>query len=179
MSVTGASEMRIMTKQVVVKEGLVERMTLPAGWSENNESREEFWREFSPPDREDVKLVFFYRGKRVHREAATNFLKVLNLPEHELTMEERRNVEWIIRNASEPEWFAIKSLRTEGVNQKKALVMEGLWLKKRQANLGLFFDSDQTGSNVQEIHYVAPEEDYYKFLPDAINAIKSIVWNEE
>ncbi|HEY9757317.1 MAG TPA: hypothetical protein V6C97_19265 [Oculatellaceae cyanobacterium] len=174
-----SSEKSVMTKPLVVKQGQVKQMTLPPGWREikpfNNRTTD-YSREFAPPERDDVKIVFFYRGHRVHRKAGEQFLEVLSLPEHELSQDERVSVEWIIRNASEPDWFAIKSLRTEHVNRKVALVMEGLWLQNRMANLGLFFDADGTGTSIQEIHYTSPESDYFAFLPDAVSAIKSIVW---
>lgn len=176
---TKISEKSVMAKPIVVSQGQAKQLTLPPGWREikpfNNRTTD-YSREFAPSERDDVKIVFFYRGQRVHRGAGEQFLKVLSLPDHELSQDERASVEWIIRNASEPDWFEIKSLRTEHVNRRSALVMEGVWLKDRLANLGLFFDADKTGTAIQEIHYIAPESAYYEFLPVVVNAIRTIVW---
>jgi hypothetical protein len=169
-----------MTKQEIVKnQGQIKHLTVPLDWREIKSHEiggSQYIREFAPADRDDIKLIFYYRGKRVDQESGENFLKVLALPEHELSQDERQRVEWIIRNASEPDWFATRSLRTEHVNKKKSLVMEGTWLADNSVDLGLFFDTDKTGTAIQEIHYTAPEADYQAFLPIAVSAIKSIVW---
>jgi hypothetical protein len=173
---TGASKMMMKAQVMVKRHGQIKELTMPENWCELKMAEGQLIREFAPIERDDIRISFFYRGHRVHREAGEAFLKVLACPEHELSAEERESIEWIIRNASEPDWFATRSMRTETVNKKMVLVFEGIWIADRIANLGLLFDTDETGTAVQEIHYTAPESEYYQYLPVAVNAIKTVVW---
>jgi hypothetical protein len=169
-----------MKQIVVTNRGQVKRFDVPEGWSETTPSRGvgdvDYLQEFTSAENEAVKLSFYYRGTRINKVTATEFLHIQATEPHELLPAERERIGIVIRDAAETKWFDLQSIRTDVINKKKVLVVEGTWRKNRLSNLGLFLDTDGSGSAIQEIHYLAPEEDYQQFLPVAIKAIKSIEW---
>jgi hypothetical protein len=169
-----------MNQIVITNQGRVKRFDVPEGWVECEATRGagdvDYLREFMPLGNPEVKLSFYYRGSRVDAVTGSEFLKILSSPEHELSDNERSQIQLVIRDAAEPSWFYIQSLRTDQINRMKVLVVEGTWLKNRLSNLGVFFDTDKSGMTIQEIHFMAPEKQYEAYLPEAIKAIKSIEW---
>jgi len=163
----------------IKRQGQVKSMRLPHGWTTCPAERstgEDFLREFHPGERDDVRLSFYYRGHRIARGGASDFLAVLGQPEHELSAAEAQSVDLVIRDASEKAWFRIDSIRTDRLNGKRALVVEGVWRKSGLGDLGIFIDADGTGSAVQEIHFLAPIDVYSSYLAVAQGALRSIVW---
>lgn len=154
-------------------------MELPDGWVEclpEKHTSGDFLKEYRAPENANVKLLFYYRGNRIGSGGAADFLKVLSLPDHELSEEEFSSVDLVIRNASDPDYFLLSSSRTEEINGKRVLVVEGIWKKGGLVDLGLYIDSDKTGSAVQEIHFEAPQSEYELFVDQAEKSLRTIVW---
>lgn len=167
------------TKVLVENQGQVKRMQLPEGWLEREpppRTSHTFIREFQAADNEEVTLSFFYRGHRTAAGDAENFLSVLAKPAHELSTEEADSIRVVIRDASEGKWFSTNSIRTEDLKGKSVLVLEGVWKQSDVADLGIFVDSDGTGSAVQEIHFLAPKTEYAKYLRVVDEALQSVKW---
>jgi hypothetical protein len=110
------------------------------------------------------------------RVAGEEFQNILAHDAHELTTEELEQVEIVIRNASDEEYFSLSSSHTEDINGKRILIVEGVWKTSGLADYGLFIDSDNTGSAVQEIHFLAPERDYVNYIDQIEQVLASIVW---
>lgn len=163
----------------VKNQGQIKSMELPEGWLEcplEKRTASDYIREFRAPTNEDVKIAFYYRGNRIGQGGATDFLTVLALPDHELSSEEFESVDVVVRNASDADFFLLSSSRTETIKGKRLLIVEGIWKKSGLVDLGLFIDSDKTGSAVQEVHYEAPEKDYEHFVEQVEKAFQTIVW---
>jgi hypothetical protein len=167
------------TASTLKKQGQIKSMDLPDGWVEclsEKRTASDFLREFRAPESAEVKLSFYYRGKRIAPGGAADFLQVLSLPDHELSQEEFDSVDLVIRNASDPDFFLLSSSRTETINGKRVLLVEGIWKNGGLVDMGVFIDSDKTGSAVQEVHYQAPQKDYEHFVEEVENSLKTIVW---
>lgn len=170
-----------MNKSAIIlkKQGQIKSMELPEGWLEcvqEKRTASDYLTEYRAPESANAKLLFYYRGHRIAPGGAADFLKVLSLPDHELTDQEFSSVDLVIRNASDPDFFLLSSSRTEELNGKRVLIVEGIWKKGGLVDLGVFIDSDKTGSAVQEIHFEAPQSEYELFVDQAEKSLKSIVW---
>jgi hypothetical protein len=170
-----------MNKSAIIlrKQGQIKSMELPEGWFEcpaEKRTASDYLTEYRAPESANARLLFYYRGNRIGPGGAADFLKVLSLPDHELTEEEFSSVDLVIRNASDPDFFLLSSSRTEEINGKRVLIVEGIWKKGGLVDMGIFIDSDKTGSAVQEIHFEAPQSEYELFVGQAEKALKTIVW---
>jgi hypothetical protein len=166
------------TAATLKKQGQIKSMELPHGWIEipvEKHIASDFLKEYRAPENEEVKLSFYYRGKRIAPGGAADFLTVLALPDHELSEEEFISVDLVVRNASDPEFFVLSSSRTEMINGKRVLIVEGIW-NTGIVDMAMFIDSDKTGSAVQEVHYQAPEKDFGRYVEQVEDSFKTIVW---
>jgi hypothetical protein len=136
-------------------------------------------REFAPQGNDTIKLSFYYRGRRIGATTGSRFVDVLSRPERQLSVQEKEAIGLVLRDASDPEWFELKSLRTIRLKGKSVLLYEGSWKKSGLADMGIFIDADGTGTAVQEIHFVAPEKDYQACLQRVSQALESIEWKKK
>lgn len=154
-------------------------MNLPDGWTEIKQAPREdlvHIKEFVSPLNSETKVMFYYRGRRVDKNTGDSFVHILSQDDHELTAEEFGTITIVLNNASIPDYFQVSSCRTETINGKRVLLVEGIWKDGGLLNLGVFIDSDKTGTAVQEVHYVAPQEHYASYIGDIEKAISEIVW---
>lgn len=170
-----------MTKtRVRVKEqGQVKELELPHGWTkcpEEQRNSNVYLTEYRSQENEEVKLSFFYRGQRIPRVAAEEFQNLLAQPAHELSPEELDQIDIVLRNAADEEYFSVSSSHTQDLNRKRVLIVEGIWLNSGTVDYGIFIDSDNTGSAVQEIHFLAPEDEYVNYIEQIEAVLASINW---
>lgn len=160
--------------------GQIDEMKLPSGWQEGPEAKptggSSLYREFHPADHPDVKLNFYYRGRRISEQAGKTFHDLLQKPAHILQGAELDGLKEVLRDKSNPESFKTLMAKTEDIAGKRVLVVEGHYPASDLETRSLFIDSDGTGTAVQEVFYQAPRADYSKYLPAANTAIKSIIW---
>lgn len=156
-------------------------MHLPDGWKETEPEVKvvfmERLREFRSQDDPAVEISLYYRGQPIARAAANRLLSVLEKPSHSLTEQEVDAVSVVLRDASDSDWFDLRSARTETLKGRKVLVCEGVWKRSGIVDLGVFIDRNGDGSEIEELHYKAPENLYQKFLGTAGRAFRSISWN--
>ncbi len=163
-------------------EGQISSMQLPENWVEAKAVKTlagDQLREFISSANEDVKLCFYYRGKTIAAGAARDFCGILQEHDHMLSEEEIESLSIVLRNAAYAESFATSSIKTQTINGKRVLIVEGIWRVNQIFDLSIFIDSDNTGSAVQEIHFFAPALNYASYLNDALVAIESITWKSE
>lgn len=167
-------------QQEIKDHGQIRRLTGPAGWEAGQPptGREHgpSYRELHPAGDKDCQLGFYYRGKRCSEAGAKAFKDVLDKPAHELTPAELRSVREIVRDKANTEDFEVKSAKTEELNGKKTMILEGRYKQNQNDARHLFIDADGTGSSVQEIFFQAPKDKYPKYAPAAEQSIKSIQW---
>jgi hypothetical protein len=164
----------------LLNEGQVKFIAIPHGFVEcpqpSREMDVRFLRTFKSSDDERVELAFFYRGAPMNKFIGTDFRNILSSPPHELSSEEIESIQLVLRDASEPDWFDLTSARTDVLQGKTVLLIEGTWKNSHLYNLGIFIDVDGTGCTVQEIHYTAPLDVREKYAAIARAAISSIEW---
>ena len=165
----------------ILDKGLFKRISIPDGWvllDMRDEARLGVFyiSEFQPPNEPNVWLSFFYRGRPVGCEASEKFLILLSKPPHDLAEEELLPVMPIMANLSDPREFNQLSARTEDLNGKRVLVVEGTWNQPPLKTRHVFMDAEGDGRVVQEVYYQAPEGLYDRYLPTAMEAFNSIEW---
>ena len=161
-------------------EGQVKFLAMPPGFVACPEPVREFdvqfLRRFASSDNPQVQLSFFYRGQPTDELTGTNFRSVLSAPAHKLSKEELANIEIVLRDAGEPDWFDLASAATELLSGKTVLSIEGTWRKSQLYDWGIFIDVDGSGCIIQEIHYTAPLAVQNLYAAAVKAALATIVW---
>lgn len=162
--------------------GQIKAMDLPSTWTAGTVQQNVFaadaYKEFNPDKDVDVKMCFYYRGIRTGRYAGEAFQKVLKEAPHDLSDEEYSSLQETLRN-KDADYFTKTSARTEDINGKRVLVVEGSFSNNKSNqtdNKTIYVDSDGTGTAVQEIYFQAPAGKYKQYAADADRAFKSINW---
>lgn len=125
----------------------------------------------------EAKLSFYYRGRRCDEESGRQFVKALKAPPHVLTEEEYNALQEIARI---DRFFTKRSARTESINGRHVLVVEGTQDlgKPEQVEIKtVYIDSDGTGTSVQEVYFLAKPNKYKEHLAEVNKAINAIIWN--
>ena len=160
--------------------GQIDQIDIPPGWQEGTAQKptggSSLFREFHPADNPEVRLCFYYRGRRISEEAGQAFHSMLEQPPHVLKPEELQPLREVLREKLNSKDFNLLFAKTEEMNGKRVLVVEGAYNNSQLKTRELFVDSDGTGTAVQEIYYQAPRNDYARFQPAALSALKSIRW---
>ena len=164
----------------VINHGQVQIMRLPEGWVESTTERHplDVWtmRTFHPQGDSRTRLCLHYRGGPISPASAVKFRGLLEQSPHELSEAELWDIQEVLRDAMAPGAFEKTAASNKDWKGKRVIVLEGRWTASRETSLSIFVDADGTGSQVQEIHYVAPVEDFSKHLPLAQASLESIEW---
>jgi hypothetical protein len=160
--------------------GQIEKMTLPQGWEEGKPTSggigTRSFREVHPAEFPDAKLCFYYRGLPASDDAGKAFKNVLDQPAHILSKAEIDSLGEILRGKNDPETFNPLMIKTEDLNGKRVLTVNGR-LTEKQADLKeILVDADGTGKAVQEIYFQAPKELYMRYMKAAQEAMQTIEW---
>src|SRR4030095_3116550 len=148
-----------------ISRGQVEMMKLPAGWvsgAEKGRTEAAYsYKEFHPEEGPDSMICFFYRGRRAGQDSSKSFRDVLAKPPHALTASEIESIGQILRDKRDPKDFKMTSCRTEDVNGRRVLVVQGRYNEIQEDALAMLIDADKdpAGSAVQEIFFQAPAAD--------------------
>lgn len=169
-----------MKRELVKNIGQVKKLEMPVDWCNLSPERKldhaPYIIEYAPVKNTGVTLTFYYRGKRIDNQSGQDFLRVLKEPPHQVSAADKELIEMVIRDASVDEWFDTYSIYTEKLNGRPVLFLDGVWRKSNLRTLGLFIDTDKTGTAVQELHFSAPAEIYGDYLEEAMSALESIKW---
>ncbi len=167
-------------KMEITDIGQVQRMVLTDQWTVPAHQPEvpagSGFHEYFVKDRPEVKICFYYRGRRTSERSGEAFRGVLQKPPHVLLASEIDALAETLRNKDDKSVFSLLNARTEDINGKRILIVEGRYIAKQYDTQALYIDSDGTGTAVQEVYYQAPKQEYAIFLKQAREAIKSIQW---
>jgi len=166
----------------ITNHGQIEKITIPAGWVEGPPT--EFQgigtrslREFHPPDAPNAQLCLFYRGLPVSADAGDAFRSILAEPDHQLTPEEIESLREILRERADSKVFdLVNPPRTALVGDKRVLMLEGVYKGTNKYLQEIFLNADGSGRVVQEIYFIAPQDDYCLHAVAAQEACNSIQW---
>ncbi|HEY9871588.1 MAG TPA: hypothetical protein V6D08_20695 [Candidatus Obscuribacterales bacterium] len=163
--------------------GQIEAMAFPDGWvagkpQANPGIGTRSYREVYRKDHPDTAVSFFYRGLPVSNEAALSFRDVLSKAPHELTEQEKKSLADVLSTKTPvaSDQFAMSSCRTEDLNGKKVLVVEGQYTQSGDKIHAVYVDADGSGRFVQEIFYQSAKDQYDTYWKGAQSAFKSIDW---
>jgi len=159
--------------------GQARNMRLPAGWrpGERHDGRI-FSQAFHLESNAGVTLVFRYRGYRVSKEAASEFVRILAQKPGHASLPDSGSLREIIGILAHTDVFAIETARVESINGRHVLSTQGRYHKDRCHELTIYVDADRSepGTVVQEIHYLAPSAVFDQYLEHIRDAFRTIVW---
>jgi hypothetical protein len=160
--------------------GRVDSMTMPdhfeVGKKVSGTYANNSFQEYHLKNNNDVKIYFEYRGRPMSEGPSRNFRELLDKPPHILDSAEQAKVRDVFGAKSNPDDFKILLAKTEDLNGKRVLILEGRNPHRNTSSRTTYIDTDGSGSAVQEITYQAPTRDYMRNLTPALNALKTIKW---
>lgn len=160
--------------------GQISVMKLPDGFEIGRQSDEtigtKMFKEYHSDDDPEVQFTFYYRGMRTRPDSAKAFHELLEAPPHVLKQSEFDKISETLYMMAHPEKFKLMIAKTQDINGKRVLSVEGEFVHDGSMIRTLFIDSDGTGSAVQEISFRAPKDRYMKNIPRASKVFDSINW---
>lgn len=161
-------------------QGQIKEMEMPMDWSEGARGRGPYpnsaLRCFHPHETEDANLYFYYRGSKIDDGSAASFHALLAKPAHVLAPSELKSIAAVIGDKSNAQDFRMLNARTEEINGKRVLIVEGRYELLQLDTYHAYVDADNEGKAVQEVFYKAPKGEYPKYFKAATDSIKSIQW---
>lgn len=162
----------------LLEQSLIDNIDLTA-WKRDPDSYEEGTSlNFHLAEATKVQFILHYREKTLDSDSQYSFAKILAKEAHELDLQEREEIEMVLRNASEKEYFGFSNIRTELLNGRMVLIIEGIWKHTAMNTYGVFISKDSPPGFVEEIHYLAPQASYSMHIGKALDALNSIRWKE-
>jgi hypothetical protein len=167
----------------IVNYGQIDRLVLPEDWHENWDVKyanigSRSSRQFYPKDAPDVKLHLFYRGFPISAAEGASFALTLIQPPHALLPSEIKTLAVVLGQRANSDKFTILSLRTEDLNGRRVLVLEGRYKDNKLDIYEIFVDADGTGQAVQEIYLLAPKDQYLLYLQKVKALLQTIQWKD-
>lgn len=161
--------------------GQLKKMDMPPGWEEGPDytkrQHSASYHEFHPNGEPECQLGFYYRGRRTSEAAGRNFHNILERPAHALSEGEYMSLKEVLRDkANQPEDFMVRAARTEDLNGRRVLVVEGRYTGNQNDTKHIFIDTDGSGTAVQEIFFQAPKDKFPTYINDASRAMQTLRW---
>jgi hypothetical protein len=128
-----------------------------------------------PKDNPQVELNIFYGGPSFDMDAARKFHELLEKPPHLLSSAELKAVGDTLGNKADHQYFKILSAKTEELNGRTVLSIEGNYTQWPISAQVKYVDSGHDGSSVRAVSYTAPTKDYAKYLLQANKSFKSLI----
>lgn len=163
--------------------GCIERLLLPSGWiCEAQDSLAVFSKRdsltcFSPRNTR-AKFSIFLSAKPNHTLLADAARQIFALPTGHLQQTDLESISSLVRGAEDCRRFQPSKLALELWNSRKVLIISGTWLQSKEELFWILVDSDGTGERLQEVLFMAPEEDYSSHLLEVMFSFKSIRWKQ-
>lgn len=163
--------------------GCIERLLLPAGWiCQAQDSLAIFSKRdsltcFSPRNAK-VQFSIFLPAHQNHETVAAAARALFSLPERTLHQGELEPISQLVRGAQDAASFTPSKLALEVWNGRKVLIISGTWLQSKEELFWILTDCDGTGARLQEVIFMAPEEDYSSFLLEVMFSFQSIRWKQ-
>ena len=170
---------------LVVNQDLITSLPLPDGWREVPVPDQGFAlatiREFRPANavNDNVSLCLFNRGLAIDlsdEDAAESFARLLTESPHDLAPTEIDACEAILGESADPERFSIAIAKTELLNGRIVLIVEGSWITSQTDMLRVYADIQGDGRFVQEISFTAPSAAFQLLRAEIVECFKAISW---
>lgn len=128
------------------------------------------------PQSQEAQLLFRFRGFPVDPQSGRNFLKILNSNPKMLLPSEIQSIQTIINNVAIDSDFRVLAARLESMCRRKVVTVQGRWWEAAVDSLSVYIAADAEGCYVQEIHFVAPKDDFASHLTTIKKSLASIQW---
>lgn len=175
-----AKKVDVASSDAIENQGQVKRMSIPKGWHENaplaGATPDSSVRSLHPSGSNAATMNFYYRGIPLNENTAASFSETLAKPPHALSSTEWKAIAPLLGDKCQADAFRTLSARTQDINNKRVLVVEGRYSESQQDTYHVYVDAGGAGKVVQEIFYKAPKEEYPRYFREATGAIKSIDW---
>ncbi len=166
-------------QNLVENEGCVKSMNLPPGWIDQSKPRPAFagpyWRIFRPSPDGRAHLSFFDRGRPVTESAVNALHALLAAVPATLTPADLQSLGEVLREAYLVDEFTFKYARTELLNAKPVIVIEGQWNELQEDCLWIITAEPQSNW-ICEIIYQAPKSEFAVHFETIVNCLKTIQW---
>lgn len=163
--------------EVVKNVGAIGSLKLPPGFVAGvQEDDNRLFKQYLLGNDHDVKLYIEYRGRRINRKYGAKFVELLNKKPHEVDKKEVYHYSPVFPDQSIKEDFEITLAKTEQINGKTVLTIEGNYLKHKIRARTIYIDTDGTGSAIQQVTFQAPYDKASKYFPGGMTALQSIEW---
>ena len=163
----------------VVDQGRIRSMAVPEGWEPAQEIDDRYvLRELAAVAEPKATLSFYWHNKALPPSVGEELAAVLDKPPHDLTAEELSEINLILRNQADAEYFELTDIRTEDLAGKRVLAVEGLWKESGNRSYGFILPDSEDGLYVQEVYFCAPQEVYEEYAGAALQAFASIDWKQ-
>lgn len=173
--------------QAIQNLGAIDNLKLPEGWVEEERGPHEtgalempeIVRVFHKSAEPRAQICVFFRNQPVTDASAESFRKLLAAAPRKLTKSEVDTVQQVIGRMHWDEVFTTGDAKTEIVNEKTVLIVEGTWKVVDTQTYCMFVDITGRGDLVQEIYYAAPKDIYEKYQPEAVATLSKVTWIEQ
>lgn len=116
-------------------------------------------------------------SERPDEQCAKLFKKALNENPHALSQDEISGLHGLLNSRAEPKEFEMSECQTLNWNGRRVLLVEGHWLRDPgNYNYCIFADIFGDGLAPLAIFFYGPPEQYRRFSPLGIAAIKTVKW---
>lgn len=160
--------------------GQVARLALPEGFVEGKERSGEVgnnhFKDYHLANDPEIQLYFQYRGHRINRAAAGAFRDLLAKQTGTVSADELKKIREVLDDKSNPKDFRVDLAKTQDINGKRVLIVEGFYRLWDLRARTVFVDADETGSVVQEITFQVPSSKIGKHYASGVKALESIQW---
>jgi hypothetical protein len=179
------AEYNIFMLIIEVNYGSIKSISLPEGWREFEVPDEGFamytLREFRPAESEDddVSLCLFNKGLLRNEETGNDFKTILAAKSHHLTARELKLLSDVLNEAADAERFSVLDARTEIINGRSALVIEGRWVNSQTKMIRAYFDVNGDGRCVDEFFFSAPPDQYESLIRDVRKSLSCLEWKSD
>jgi hypothetical protein len=179
--------------------GRIEHMNMPVGWVAGNDvsNATSYAKEFHPReqkdgesavDKNDVQMVFSYRGNRLSDDASKLFRALIDSAPEDgkaKTLNPRdlqqAPLDEVLGDRGHKNTFQVISAKVQRINGEPALVVEGKYSNYEVNAKLVYVDAERNsrtnaGAPVQEIAFMAPTKEYYKYSMQANKALDTVRW---
>ncbi|MDR3616556.1 MAG: hypothetical protein P4L53_23555 [Candidatus Obscuribacterales bacterium] len=181
--------------------GRIAQMSMPVGWTAGNDVNRgtSYAKEFHPKtqnaageavENKDVQMVFSYRGNRLSDDASKAFRELIDSPSKSTDGKgqpvtvldlQRTPLNEVLGERGSAAVFTPAFAEIQKINGEPALVVVGKYAKYDVKAKLIYIDADRNnrtayGAPVQEIAFMAPSDQFYKYSTQANKALNSVEW---
>lgn len=159
--------------------GAVGNLTLPKDWHQTAARKDStgYAFTFRPNGNDRVALSLMYRGRPLDDCAAETLKSVLDKPVgYQLNAGELADLSTLLEDKADKDLFSMSSAKVQDLHGKKVLSVTGTYRDDNVRATSYFVNASNDGRVVQELAYVAPQDQYLRYWQQADSALRTIKW---